>query len=391
MRKSLYFYIFYIFYTLIVTATSVKLAYPAANGYQQIVPLNSWVIQQQEKCKKDQDQALTTLCALNSWLSPTIKSQIAQSTVSLHLKALDAHKSQVQLTVAKETNAPYVNVNLFLEQLGLLQQPMNWQAYLNPSILNKGVIEISYPLMIASRQIIEFIGLPSQKQFMPQQLEKMYSAQLTAVITKKKQIIDIDIQLDIAKLALVHMRFHAQVDGVLSLSPLWADFTEQDVQDGAKNKVYPSEFTLSLTNTGLIEDIMQELLGDQSLIYSPMLLMHLSDYFTQIALLQRDPLLKRGFISLADFIVLPISLSIKAVNNYGQQQSFSLWQDMLNWLNFDYQWQTLTLKQQEDKSSALQQKIFKVNGQRVKYKNKVLALFKTGFSYQFFSNGVEVK
>lgn len=226
---------------------------------------------------------------------------------------------------------------------------------------------------------------------MPQQLEKVYPAQLTAMITKKKQVIDIDIKLDIAKLALIHMNFHAQVDGVLSLSPLWADFTEQDVQDGFKNKVYPSEFTLSLTNTGLIEDIMQELLGDQSLIYSPMLLMHLSDYFTQIALLQRDPLLKRGFISLADFIVLSRSLSIKVVNNYGQQQSFSLWQDMLNWLNFDYQWQTLTLKQQEDKSSALQQKIFKVNAQRVKYKNKVLALFKTGFSYQFFSNGVEVK
>ncbi|WHN65462.1 hypothetical protein [Cysteiniphilum sp. QT6929] len=391
MRKSLYFYILYIFYTLIVAATSVKLAYPAANSYKQIVPLNSWMIQQQEKCKKDQDQALTTLCALNSWLSPTLKSQIAQSTMSLHLKALDAHKSQVQLIVAKETNAPYVNMDLFLEQLGLWQQPVDWQAYLNPSILNKGVIEISYPLMIASRQIIEFIGLPAQTQFMPRQLEKVYPAQLTAMITKKKQVIDIDIKLDIAKLALVHMNFHAQVDGVLSLSPLLTNFTEQDIHNSLKNKVYPSEFTLSLTSTGLIEDIMQELLGDQSLIYLPMLLMHLSDYFTQIALLQRDPLLKRGFISLADFIVLPRSLSVKAVNNYGQQQSFSLWQDMLDWLNFDYQWQRLILKQQEDKSSALQQKIFKINAQRVKYKNKLLALFKTGFSYQFFSNDVEVK
>lgn len=164
MRKSLYFYIFYIFYTLIVTVISVKLVYPAANSYQQIVPLNSWMIQQQEKCKKDQNQALTTLCALNSWLSPTLKSQIAQSTMNLHLKALDAHKSQVQLTVAKETNAPYINMDLFLEQLGLLQQPVDWQAYLNPSNLNKGVIEISYPLMIASRQIIEFIGLPAQNR-----------------------------------------------------------------------------------------------------------------------------------------------------------------------------------------------------------------------------------
>ncbi|GGG05240.1 MULTISPECIES: hypothetical protein [Cysteiniphilum] len=391
MRKRVYFYILYIFYTLIVTVISVKLVYPAANSYKQIVPLNSWMIQQQEKCKKDQDQALTTLCALNSWLSPTLRSQIAQSTMNLHLKAFDAHKSQVQLTVAKETNAPYINMDLFLEQLGLLQQPVDWQAYLNPSILNKGVIEISYPLMIASRQIIEFIGLPAQTQFMPRQLEKVYPAQLTAVISKEKQVIDIDIQLDIAKLALVHMSFHAQVDGVLSLSPLLADFTEQDVQNSIKNKVYPSEFTLSLTNTGLIEDIVQELLGDQSLIYSPMLLMHLSDYFTQIALLQRDQLLKRGFISLADFILLPRSLSIKAVNNYGQQQSFSLWQDILDWLNFDSQWQTLTLKQQEDKSSALQQEIFKVSAQRVKYKNKLLALFKTGFSYQFFSNGVEVK
>ena len=126
MKKRLCFYIFYIFYTLIVTATSVKLAYPAANSYQQIVPLNSWVIQQQEKCKKD--QALMTLCALNSWISLKLKSQIAQSTMNLHLKVLDAHKSQVQLTVAKETNAPYVNVNLFLEQLGLWQQPMDWQA-----------------------------------------------------------------------------------------------------------------------------------------------------------------------------------------------------------------------------------------------------------------------
>ena len=157
MRKRPYFYIFYIFYALIVTATTMKLAYPAANSYQQIVPLNSWVIQQQEKCKKDQTSM--TLCALNSWLSPALKSQIAQSTVSLHLKALDAHKSQVQLTVAKETNAPYVNMDLFLEQLGLWQQPVDWQAYLNPSNLNKGVIEISYPLMIASRQIIKFIGL----------------------------------------------------------------------------------------------------------------------------------------------------------------------------------------------------------------------------------------
>lgn len=391
MKKRLYFYIFYIFYTLIVTATSVKLAYPAANSYQQTVPLNSWMIQQQEKCKKDQDQTSMTLCALNSWLSPALKSQIAQSTMNLHLKALDAHKSQVQLIVVKEINAPYVNMNLFLEKLGLLQQSMNWQAYLNPSILNEGIIEISYPLMIASRQIIDFIGLPAQTQFIPQQLEKMYPAQLTAMITKKKQVIDIDIKLDIAKLALMHMNFHAQVDGVLSLSPLLSSFTEQDVQNSIKNKVYPSEFTLSFTNTGLIEDIMQELLGDQSLIYSPMLLMHLSDYFMQIALLQRDPLLKRGFISLADFVVLPRSLSIKAVNNYGQQQSFSLWQDMLNWLNFDYQWQMLTLKQQKDKSSALQQKIFKVNAQRVKYKNKVLSLFKRGFSYQFFSNDVEVK
>lgn len=311
--------------------------------------------------------------------------------MNLNLKALDTHKSHVQLTVAKETNAPYINVDLFLEQLGLLQQPMDWQAYLNPSNLNKGAIEISYPLMIASHQIIEFIGMPANTQFMPRQLEKVYPAQLTAVISKEKQVIDIDIQLDIAKLALVHMNFHAQVDGVLSLSPLLANFTEQDVHNSIKNKVYPSEFTLSLTNTGLIEDIMQELLGDQSLIYSPMLLMHLSDYFTQIALLQRDPLLKRVFINLADFIVLPRSLSVKAVNNYGQQQSSSLWQDMLNWLNFDYQWQVLTLKQQEDKSSALQQKIFKINAQRVKYKNKLLALFKTGCSYQFFSNGVEVK
>ncbi|MDA0911826.1 MAG: hypothetical protein O2809_09805 [Proteobacteria bacterium] len=391
MRKSFYFYSFYILYTLIVTATSVKLAYPAANSYQQIVPLNSWMIQQQEKCKKDQDQTSTTLCALNSWLSLKLKSQIAQSTMNLNLKALDTHKSHVQLTVAKETNAPYINVDLFLEQLGLLQQPMDWQAYLNPSNLNKGAIEISYPLMIASHQIIEFIGMPANTQFMPRQLEKVYPAQLTAVISKEKQVIDIDIQLDIAKLALVHMNFHAQVDGVLSLSPLLANFTEQDVHNSIKNKVYPSEFTLSLTNTGLIEDIMQELLGDQSLIYSPMLLMHLSDYFTQIALLQRDPLLKRVFINLADFIVLPRSLSVKAVNNYGQQQSSSLWQDMLNWLNFDYQWQVLTLKQQEDKSSALQQKIFKINAQRVKYKNKLLALFKTGFSYQFFSNGVVVK
>lgn len=112
---------------------------------------------------------------------------------------------------------------------------------------------------------------------------------------------------------------------------------------------------------------MQELLGDQALIYSPMLIMHLSEYFTKIALLQRNLLLKRGFISLADFILLPKSLSIKGVSSY-QQQSFKLWQNMSYWLNFHHQWYVLTLKQQEEKSSALQQEVFRLSAQKIKYK-----------------------
>ncbi len=378
------------FCVLIIAVISAKLVYPQANSYQQLESLKSWSMQQQEKCKKDQSQELITLCALNSWLPQILKSQIAQSNISLNLKAYNENKAQLKLSIIKE-NEPYATIDLRLAQLGLLQHPMDWQAYLRPSILHKGGIKISYPLMISSRQIVDFIGMPANTQFTQQQLEKIYPSQLTAILTKAQQTIDIDITLDIAQLALVHMHFAAQVDGVLSLGPLLSNFTVQDLSDSVKNKVYPSEFTLNLTNTGLIEDIIHELLGDQALVYSPILLMNLSEYFTQIALLQRDPLFKKGFISLADFILSPRSLSVRAVNNYKQRQSARLWQDMLDWFNFHYQWYMLMLKQQEDKNSALQQEIFKLNAQKIKYKNRVLDLFKKGFSYQFFSNGVEIK
>ena len=379
------------FYVLIITIMTVNFVYPQAKSYQQVVPLKAWFVQQQEYCKKDQSHA-STFCALNSWLAPVLRSQIIQSNMSLNLKAFDKNKAQVQLAIAKGTDVPYVNMDLSLQQLDEWQQPMDWQVYLTQAIIDKGKITLSYPLIISSNQIIEFIGIPRDVRFMSQQLQKKYPAQLIATLTKIQQTLDIDIKLDIAQLALVHMSFQIKMGGALWLSPLLAIFAEQDLQHTiAQNKVYPNEVNINFINSGLIEDTLHELLGDQALIYSPVLLMNLSEYFTQIASLQRNSLFKKWFVSLADFILMPRSLSIKAMNNYQQYQSFRIWQNMLDWFNFHYQWDRLTLQQQEDKSSALQQEIFKLNAQRIKYKNKVLALFKNGFSYQFFSNGVEIK